>query len=52
VTANRSCLENRVKLRVTILARVRPDEERTTITSVIDALIIKAKLRLITGRAG
>jgi hypothetical protein len=28
------------------------DEERVTITNVIDALVTKAKLRLITGGAG
>ncbi|QGG39918.1 hypothetical protein [Aeromicrobium yanjiei] len=28
------------------------DEERHTITNVIDALVTKAKLRLITGGAG
>ena len=28
------------------------DEERATITSVIDALVTKASLRLITGGAG
>lgn len=28
------------------------DEERATITNVIDALVTKAKLRLITGGAG
>ena len=28
------------------------DEERATITNVIDALVTKAKLRVITGNAG